>query len=61
MKTFHEELGYEQRIEWDEYGNFIDYNCTCIFGSVWRFTKNNIKLKTRCKHINFILNGGKKE
>lgn len=46
---------YQQRIE-VENKEVISWNCTCIFGSAYRFSQKNIMNDTKCKHIHECLN-----
>lgn len=41
---------YEQRIEVSE-GELIVHNCTCPFGSAFRFSKENKEKDKKCRHI----------
>jgi hypothetical protein len=41
---------YEQRVLLNE-GEIIIDNCTCAFGSVYRFSKNLKGKDVKCKHI----------
>lgn len=41
---------YEQRILINN-GEILSHNCTCIFGSIYRFSKENTEKDTKCRHI----------
>ena len=41
---------YSQRIEISE-GELIVDNCTCPFGSVFRFSKDNQEKDKKCRHL----------
>jgi hypothetical protein len=41
---------YEQRIEVSE-REIIIWNCTCEFGSAFRFSKENLEKDKKCRHI----------
>ena len=41
----------EQRIVIDEERNVSDWNCTCAFGAVWRFSKKWLGTDKKCKHV----------
>lgn len=48
--TFKGNETYDQRIK-IENKELTDWNCTCKFGSVWRFSKKNMESGATCKHI----------
>ncbi len=48
MKFFDVIRGYRQWVEINK-GIIEDWNCTCLFGSLWRFNKKHPDRK--CKHI----------
>ena len=48
--TTNEKNDYEQLIEFRD-GKIEKWNCTCKFGSVFRFSKINIERKIKCRHI----------
>ena len=56
MKTFYKVGGYEQWINVD--GN---WNCTCPWGSSWRWTKKSIAENKKCVHIKLAHVKQKKE
>lgn len=50
MKKFFEVGGYSQWIE-----DTGEWNCTCIFGSNWRWSKKSIEENKKCVHIKLAL------
>jgi len=53
LKTLEEETQNkrEQRIVIDQNRKISDWNCTCSFGSVWRFSKKWLGTNKKCRHI----------
>ena len=43
-----------QRLEMDSSG-IVDWSCDCKFGSAYRFAKQFVKLKTKCKHYKYCI------
>jgi hypothetical protein len=41
---------YEQRLKISE-GELILWNCTCVFGSTFRFSDENRLNDTKCRHV----------
>lgn len=49
---------YDTFVELDEEGNIVKWNCTCPFGSIWRFSE---KLKDSiCWHAIEVAEKGRK-
>jgi len=46
---------YNQRIQVSE-REILDWSCTCIFGSTFRFSEKNMAEDTRCKHSRECIN-----
>lgn len=42
---------YDAFVELDGEGNIINWGCTCIFGSVFRFSRRAIEKNIICKHV----------
>ena len=55
--SFYFELGnrennrYSINIKVDEEGNILYKNCTCLFGSYYKYSKKNREMNKECRHI----------
>jgi len=45
---------YEQRIV-ISHKEVVDWNCTCVFGSVYRFAEKFMVKDVKCKHIKLCI------
>ena len=45
---------YEERFVVSE-GEILAWNCNCLFGSAYRFSKDNEEKNVKCKHIKYLI------